>query len=105
MLRQLRINNHRLMTCQQSEAHQHRLGLQPETHAQAVELMNNTNPWIIPRNHQIEQAIVDAYGGDYALFERLNQAFKSPYEVNPANEDLTLSPTKEQVVRRTFCGT
>ena len=70
-----------------------------------LDTMQNTNPVLIPRNHQVEQAIQQAYQGDFTLFHRLNQAWKTPYQKSNNNQDLQLPPTKDQRVLQTFCGT
>lgn len=70
-----------------------------------VETMHSNNPYIIPRNHQIETMISQAVSGDYSLFHKLNTALKSPYEVNLDLTDFTLPPTGSEIVTQTFCGT
>ena len=71
----------------------------------AQNLMNQHNPWLIPRNHHIEQAITESYQGDFTLFHRLRAAYENPFDENDEYYDLTRPPTADQVVRRTFCGT
>lgn len=68
--------------------------------------MDTVNPAIIPRNHQIELAIQQAsLRGDLTLFNRLNTALATPYNVTTENADLAIPPTKSQQVENTFCGT
>ncbi len=88
-----------------SDRHQQRLTQQEETLDEAINLMHLHNPWIIPRNHQIEMAISNAYEGDFQLFHQLCDALMQPYAVDNQYQEFTHAPTKEQVVRRTFCGT
>ena len=46
-----------------------------------VDLMHQTNPAIIPRNHRIKQAIETAVGQeDYGPFEKLLEILSSHYE-------------------------
>ena len=46
-----------------------------------LELMHQTNPAVIPRNHRIEQAIEAAVDQeDYGPFEKLLEVLSSPYE-------------------------
>ena len=46
-----------------------------------VDLMHQTNPAIIPRNHRIKQAIETAVGQeDYGPFEKLLEVLSSPYD-------------------------
>ena len=69
-------------------------------------LMDSTNPALIPRNHQIAQAIeLATTEGDLTLFNRLQQALSTPFSLNEENADLALPPTAEQCIGNTFCGT
>ncbi len=70
-----------------------------------VEVMAKSNPYLIPRNHQIEAMITQAVAGDLNLFHRLNAALSSPFEASPEAADLTVPPTTEEKVTQTFCGT
>ncbi|QYX55405.1 YdiU family protein [Roseovarius sp. SCSIO 43702] len=76
-----------------------------ETEEDPTATMRAANPWVIPRNHRIEQMIEAAVAGDLAPFERLMDALATPYEAQPAYADLTRPPTPSEVVQRTFCGT
>lgn len=67
--------------------------------------MNNINPYIIPRNHQIEKAIQKAHAGDYSYFKFLNQQLSGPFTETLDKKDLTSPPKPEEVVHQTFCGT
>lgn len=78
---------------------------QPQSAAEVQQCMEQHNPWLIPRNHHIEQAINEAYQGDFELFNRLQLAYREPYVVNHEYADLACAPRPEQLVRRTFCGT
>ncbi|MEA3298716.1 MAG: YdiU family protein [Pseudomonadota bacterium] len=74
--------------------------------AQVQRAMHAANPAYIPRNHRVEQAIRAAEDdGDFAPFQRLVERLARPFEVDPADADLTLPPAPHQVVTRTFCGT
>jgi uncharacterized protein YdiU (UPF0061 family) len=75
----------------------------PEARAGA---MRRVNPAFIPRNHRIEQAIVAAVErGDFGPFETLMRVLARPYDEQPEHERLADSPTEEERVRQTFCGT
>jgi len=69
------------------------------------EVMTNSNPYLIPRNHQIEAMITQAVAGDLNLFRRLSTALSSPFETSPEDSDLTVPPTSAEKVTQTFCGT
>ena len=68
-------------------------------------VMAQANPWIIPRNHQIEAMITDAVAGNMGKFVHLAHGLASPFTENPAFTDLVNPPTADQVVHATFCGT
>ncbi len=69
------------------------------------EVMAKSNPYLIPRNHQIELMITQAVAGNYDLFHRLNTVLAAPFEASAATADLTTPPTPEEKVTQTFCGT
>jgi len=71
----------------------------------ATERMRAANPWVIPRNHRIEQMIEAAVAGDMAPFERLMRVLATPYEAQPDEAELTRPPRSAEVVQKTFCGT
>jgi uncharacterized protein YdiU (UPF0061 family) len=75
----------------------------PETAA----AMRRASPWIIPRNHRVEEALAAASdAGDLAPFERLLQALQRPFDEHP--EDAVFAepaPAEVTACYRTFCGT
>jgi uncharacterized protein YdiU (UPF0061 family) len=75
----------------------------PETAA----AMRRASPWIIPRNHRVEEALAAASdAGDLASFERLLQALQRPFDEHP--EDAVFAepaPAEVTACYRTFCGT
>ena len=75
----------------------------PETAA----TMRQASPWIIPRNHRVEEALAAASDrGDLAPFERLLQALRRPFDEHP--EDAAFAepaPAEVTACYRTFCGT
>jgi uncharacterized protein YdiU (UPF0061 family) len=74
--------------------------------AARAEAMQAVNPAIIPRNHQMEAAIVAAVErGDLSVFEALLDAVARPFEDRPGLERYTLPPQPEERVLATFCGT
>jgi uncharacterized protein YdiU (UPF0061 family) len=70
-----------------------------------AKLMQRANPAIIPRNHQIEAVIQSGLKEDFTPFHALTEALKTPFDARPAGDPLTLPPTPEEEVTRTFCGT
>lgn len=76
-----------------------------KTRVKIVDNLNEINPLYIPRNHQIEKAIELAYTGDFSHFHKLHEVLKNPFNEQKAAEEFSLSPTKEERVYQTFCGT
>ncbi|MBZ8119099.1 YdiU family protein [Roseovarius sp. LXJ103] len=76
-----------------------------EREADPSALMQASNPWVIPRNHRIEEMILAAREGDFAPFERLLSVLSKPFEAQPGVEDLRRPPEPSEVVQQTFCGT
>ena len=72
-----------------------------------AEAMRRRNPWLVPRNHRVEEALAAASeAGDLAPFEALLQALRHPFDeqlsrarfAEPASSAFTLN-------YQTFCGT
>lgn len=68
--------------------------------------MARHNPWLIPRNHQVEAALDAAEQGDLAPFHHLLGALAEPYREQPRYADLA-EPAPREFMRtfQTFCGT
>ena len=69
--------------------------------------MRTVNPWLIPRNHRVEEALAAASDdGDLAPFERLLAALRQPY-AEPPQLAAYAEPAPAAVTAgyRTFCGT
>lgn len=69
--------------------------------------MRRASPWIIPRNHRVEEALAAASNeGDLAPFERMLAAVRRPFddapELAPWAEP---APAAVTACYRTFCGT
>ena len=70
-----------------------------------LSVMRAVNPVRIPRNHRVEEAIQNAYSGEYAPFHRLVDALSSPYSDSAEYAEYEVPPRPEEIVRETFCGT
>ena len=58
-----------------------RRGRQPQSPAEAEDLMRRHNPAFIPRNHNVEEALQAATGADdYSVMERLLDVLATPYD-------------------------
>lgn len=88
------------------EQWQARLGRQDEPKASSQQLMKNSNPALIPRNHRVEEALEAAVKlGDYSVMERLLKVLSSPYAHSPEQADYSTPPALSTRPYRTFCGT
>ena len=69
--------------------------------------MRSVNPWIIPRNHRVEEAL-SAASDDENLepFNRLLDAVREPFDERAGNAAYA-EPAAAEVTAgyRTFCGT
>ena len=91
------------------EAWHHRLaarrGRQPQSPAEAEDLMRRHNPAFIPRNHNVEEALQAATNeDDDSVMERLLDVLATPYDHGRDLPMFSTSSSGEQPYR-TFCGT
>jgi uncharacterized protein YdiU (UPF0061 family) len=85
---------------------QARLGRQEEPITSSQQLMRNSNPALIPRNHRVEEALEAATEqGNYSAMERLIDVLSSPYAHSPEQADYATPPAPSACPYRTFCGT
>ena len=88
------------------ELWQARLGRQQEPKASSHQLMQSSNPAIIPRNHRVEEALEAAVKqGDYSVMERLLDALSNPYAYSPEQDYYSKLPALSTCHYQTFCGT
>lgn len=83
-----------------------RLERQQESQLLSNELMRQSNPAIIPRNHRVEEALEAAVNNDdFSVMERLLDALSKPYADTRCQSEYTNLPPKLNYPYRTFCGT
>ncbi|MHA7878995.1 MAG: protein adenylyltransferase SelO [Saccharospirillum sp.] len=87
------------------EGWQQRLNDQGRALPEVVRAMNAVNPYVIPRNHQVEAALTAAEQGDLAPFEALLAAVRQPFEDGPGQAGFSEPAPPQQRVYQTFCGT
>lgn len=88
------------------ELWQERLTRQDESKTNAQQLMQNSNPAIIPRNHRVEEAIEAAVeNGDYSVMENLLNILSNPYAHSQEQTDFNTVPVESNLPYRTYCGT
>lgn len=69
-------------------------------------LMNSNNPSFIPRNHLVEEALLNgAEKNDFKLFNELLLILKNPYQSNSAFKHFQEVPADFDLGYQTFCGT
>ena len=91
---------------QWNELWQARLGRQQESKADSHQLMRNSNPAVIPRNHRVEEALEAAVEhGDYSVMERLLDVLSNPYAHSQEQADFCTVPAETNQSYRTYCGT
>lgn len=77
-----------------------------QTPQQQAAAMRAVNPWLIPRNHRVEEALAAANENDLVPFEALLAALQTPYHEAPETakfaEPATAAFTATYV---TYCGT
>jgi uncharacterized protein YdiU (UPF0061 family) len=83
---------------------QARLGRQVESKEDSHQLMRNSNPAIIPRNHRVEEALEAAVNGDTSVMERFLDVLFRPYAHTPDQAEYA-KPSESTRPYRTFCGT
>ena len=67
-----------------------------------LNLMNGSNPAVIPRTHLIEAVIQAGVDGDLGPFHAMLTALTAPFAKNPV---YATPPTDDNRVSQTFCGT
>ena len=87
-----------------NELWQSRLGRQQETRTSSHQLMRNSNPALIPRNHRVEDALEAAVNGDLSVMERLLAVISTPYAHSPEQVEYS-QPMQSTRPYQTFCGT
>lgn len=83
-----------------------RLQRQKESKEASQQLMLDSNPAVIPRNHRVEEALDAAVNeGDYSVMERLLEVLSNPYEHTEKQAEYCTLPAPSDRPYRTFCGT
>jgi serine/tyrosine/threonine adenylyltransferase len=85
---------------------QERITRQQESKASVHQLMRNSNPAVIPRNHRVEEALDAAVKlGDYSVMKRLLDVLSHPYAQSLEHTEYCAKPAESNRPYRTFCGT
>ena len=68
-------------------------------------LMKNSNPAVIPRNHRVEEALAAAENGDFSVMNNLLKALANPFEHSDFQKEYSKPAPKSQCDYKTYCGT
>ena len=71
----------------------------------SLDLMRNTNPAVIPRNHKVEEALEAASRGEFGNFQNLLEVLKDPYNDRGSLKPYQAPAEPTERVYQTFCGT
>ena len=82
-----------------------RLTRQENSSDEINKLMKESNPYVIPRNHRVEEAIEAAEKGDLSVMINLIEVLSRPYEYSDDNDDYTKLPKNINCNYKTYCGT
>ena len=77
------------------------------TGGSSPDAMRAVNPFVIPRNHKVEEALAAATNdGDLGPFRSLLAALRSPFEESPRTAPYGIpAPVATTATYKTFCGT
>ena len=82
-----------------------RLKFNNNTSSKYLNLMRSNNPLIIPRNHNVEEALAAANHNDLIPLIKLTKILEKPYQIQKDMIDYqSVAPLKNQKYQ-TFCGT
>ncbi|KAF4321629.1 hypothetical protein G195_005157 [Phytophthora kernoviae 00238/432] len=91
---------------QWKERYTARLGRQQEGKEESQQLMRNSNPAVIPRNHRVEEALEQAENhGDLSVMEKLLAVLSNPFAHAPEQAEYAELPAQCNTSYQTFCGT
>lgn len=83
-----------------------RLQRQDESEEAIKELMKNSNPALIPRNHWVETALEAAVQqGDYTVMENLLKVLENPFAHSEEQKEFAKQKFETDSFYQTFCGT
>ena len=82
-----------------------RLKLNNNTREKYLRLMKSVNPYVIPRNHKVEEALESANNNDLSPLKKLIKVLEKPYENIKENIDYQSPAPVSDKKYKTFCGT
>ena len=85
--------------------YQERIKSQGKSKEEVFNLMKNSNPAVIPRNHRVEEALAAAENGDFSVMNNLLKALANPFEHSDFQKEYSKPAPKSQCDYKTYCGT
>ena len=85
--------------------YQDRIKSQDKSKEEVFNLMRNSNPAVIPRNHRVEEALAAAENGDFSVMNNLLKALANPFEHSDFQKEYSKPASKSQCDYKTYCGT
>lgn len=83
-----------------------RIQRQKESEEVILQLMRESNPAVIPRNHRVEEALeAAAKEDDLSVLHRLLEALSNPFSYAREHDEYSMLPMFTSCRYRTFCGT
>ena len=83
-----------------------RLSRETQNIAESTQIINQTNPIYIPRNHKVEEALEAAIrNADYSKFEILLATLSNPFKIQNGKEEYSQPAPESFGPYKTFCGT
>lgn len=82
-----------------------RLTKEKQSKIDIEESLRNNNPFIIPRNHLVEEAIKDANYNNFEKFHKLFDLVSNPFKFDEGNHKYHTPPEFINNNYKTFCGT
>ena len=67
--------------------------------------MRANNPYVIPRNHNVEHVIKEALQSNYSSLFEILSVLKNPYKKEKVSEKFIQPADPSNRVNQTFCGT
>jgi len=83
-----------------------RLAKENRSKEECSQLMRSNNPYIIPRNHRVEEALEAAEkDGNFSVMDKLLNVLSCPYAYSAEQDEFSTLPPPSELPYRTFCGT
>ena len=80
--------------------------LQGKSKEEIFNLMKNSNPAVIPRNHRVEEALTASENGDFSVMNNLLKALANPFEHSEFPKGICQNQLQNpQCDYKTYCGT